>query len=197
MIGSLYLPGRSPLHRLPAGLKAAALPVFGTVLFLVERIVPLAAALALVIALHALARVPPRLVLRQLRPAAGILLVLFLSQLWLADLSEATVLVLRFVVLILAAALVTLTTRSADLVAALERALRPLGMLGADPRKFGLAIALTLRFIPVLAVVAEEVREAQRARGRDRSILALAVPLIVRTLKLADEVAEAIDARGG
>ena len=42
---------------------------------------------------------------------------------------------------------------------------------------------------------ARVVREAQRARGLDRHPLALAVPLVLRTLKMADEVAEAIEAR--
>ena len=54
---------------------------------------------------------------------------------------------------------------------------------------------MVLRFIPVIAQVAHEIRDAQRARGLDRSIVAMVVPLIIRTLKMADDVADAIDAR--
>ncbi len=54
---------------------------------------------------------------------------------------------------------------------------------------------MVLRFIPVIATVASEIRDAQRARGLDRSILAMIVPLIIRTLKMADDVADAIEAR--
>jgi hypothetical protein len=36
-------------------------------------------------------------------------------------------------------------------------------VVGVNPAKVGLAIALTLRFIPVLAAIAAEVREAQRS----------------------------------
>ena len=60
--------------------------------------------------------------------------------------------------------------------------------------KVGLAISLAIRFIPAVAAIVEEVREAQRARGQDRSMIALAVPVIIRLLKMADEIAEAIDA---
>ncbi len=49
--------------------------------------------------------------------------------------------------------------------------------------------------MPVLASVAADIREAQAARGLDRSVFALAVPLTLRTLRMADEIAEAIDAR--
>ena len=58
-----------------------------------------------------------------------------------------------------------------------------------------LALSLTLRFIPVLAQVVQDVQEAQRARGLERNLVALAAPVIVRTLKMADDVADAIDAR--
>jgi biotin transport system permease protein len=39
------------------------------------------------------------------------------------------------------------------------------------------------------------VREAQRVRGLERSILAVAMPVIVRTLKMGNEIGEALDAR--
>ena len=50
--------------------------------------------------------------------------------------------------------------------------------------------------IPVLGQVTTEVREAQSARGQSRNIVAVAIPVVVRTLKMADAVSEALDARG-
>ena len=90
---------------------------------------------------------------------------------------------------------ITLTTKTSDMLASLERALHPLKPLGVNPEKVSLAISMVLRFIPVIATVASEIRDAQRARGLDRSILAMIVPLIIRTLKMADDVADAIEAR--
>ncbi|CPR10533.1 cobalt transport protein [Bordetella pertussis] len=71
----------------------------------------------------------------------------------------------------------------------------------------GLAMAVTLttpvpalidalRFIPEIWRNYQEIREAQAARGLGAHPLALLVPLVVRTLKRAEEVAQAIDARG-
>ena len=52
------------------------------------------------------------------------------------------------------------------------------------------------RFIPLLFDQFAEIREAQRARGLDRNIFALLMPLMIKTLKMADNLTEAIEARG-
>lgn len=191
----LYIHADTPVHALAPGAKVAALALVGTVLFLVSDWRLLAGALAGVVMLYALARIPARVALAQLRPALWILGLLFLVQAALESVEAGAVLVLRFGALILLAALVTLTTRVSDMIDALEAGLRPLARVGVNPARTSLALALAIRFIPVLTEVAAEVREAQRARGLDRSLTALALPVIVRTLKMADEIADAIDAR--
>ncbi|BDA83867.1 cobalt ABC transporter permease [Aureimonas sp. SA4125] len=195
MIGSTYVERDSALHRLRPGVKLVALPILGTLLFALPGLVPSAFGLALVLFLYAAAKIPPAVLLRQLRPVALVLAFIFLAQLWIAGLPLATLAVLRFLALILAAALVTLTTRSADMIAALEKGFSFLAFAGVDAAKCSLAISLVIRFFPVIQSVLSEVREAQAARGRSASLFALAAPVVVRTLKLADEVAEAIDAR--
>jgi biotin transport system permease protein len=104
--------------------------------------------------------------------------------------------VLRFTILVALAVLITLTTRISDMVDALERALRPLRVLGVNPAKISLMISLAIRFVPLLADLVREIQEAQRSRGLERSITAVAVPLIVKTLRMASVLTDAIDARG-
>jgi biotin transport system permease protein len=190
-----YVPGDSPVHRCPPGRKILLLVGAGSVLFAWPRLDLALAALGLAGLLYGMAGIPARLVLDQLRPLAWILAVLVLVQValdgWLAGLLVAA----RLAALVLLAGLVTLTTRSADLIEALQRGLAWLRFVGVNPAKVGLAIALTLRFIPVLAAIAAEVREAQRARGLERSLVALTVPVVVRMLKMSDDIAAAIDAR--
>jgi biotin transport system permease protein len=190
-----YVPGASPLHRCPAGAKILALIGAGSLLFAWPRLDLALAVLGLAGLLYRIAGIPVRLMLAQLRPLAWILSLLVLVQLaldgWLAGLLVAA----RLAALVLLAGLVTLTTRSADLIEALQRGLSWLRPLGVNPAKAGLAVALTLRFIPVLAAVTAEVREAQRARGLERSLVALTIPVVVRMLKMSDDIAAAIDAR--
>ena len=109
---------------------------------------------------------------------------------------RAVVVVGALAVLVLLAALVTLTTRTTDLVDAVVAGCRPLRVLRVDPERIGLMIALGIRCVPVVIGLAEEVRDAQRARGLTASPRAFAVPLIVRSLRHADSLGEALMARG-
>ncbi len=54
---------------------------------------------------------------------------------------------------------------------------------------------IAARFIPVMIGKFSEVREAQQARGLDKNVFVFAMPLIIRTIRMASEVAEALDAR--
>ena len=82
------------------------------------------------------------------------------------------------------------------LIDGIERGLPFLRPLGVNPAKVSLALSLALRFIPVLAQITQEVREAQRVRGLENSVIALAIPLFVRPLRMSDDIADAIEARG-
>ena len=195
MIASLYHAGDSPVHRAPPGLKLACLPFAGTALFLVPSVALSGAALVLVLLAFPLARLPGSILLRHLRAIGLVVALVAAAQVWFAGVEAAALFALRLSALLLLAALVTLTTRTSDIVSVLDRALRPLGPLGVDTRKVSLAIALTFRFLPLVTGVVSEIREAQAARGVEGSILRLAVPVIVRLLKTSDEIAEAIDAR--
>ena len=185
----------SVLHRLPVGLKLLGLLTAGSTLFLVVDWRWLGVFCVAVLLLYAVAGIGWRVIWLRLRPLVLVLAVLFAAQLLLDDARHAVAMVLRFAGLILLATLVSLTSRTSDMVAALERVLLPLARFGIDPAQISLVISLALRFIPVLGERVTQIREAQRARGLERNILALAVPLLLHCLRMADAVADAIDAR--
>ncbi|WP_279582507.1 energy-coupling factor transporter transmembrane component T [Fodinicola feengrottensis] len=94
------------------------------------------------------------------------------------------------------AGLLTLTTRTTELVATVEKLLQPLRRFGADPTRLGLLVALTLRSVPVLAEIASDIREAQRARGIAWSVRGFVLPFVIRTLRRTESLGEALVARG-
>ncbi|WP_197918750.1 energy-coupling factor transporter transmembrane component T family protein [Thiosulfatihalobacter marinus] len=192
----LYSPGTSVLHRLPPAPKLLALMIGATVMFLNENLLLTAAAAMAVLALYLLAQLSLKQALAQLRPLVWIFAIFFVLQWVFSGLELAAYVVLRLAALILLASLVTLTTRSSDMIDTLTRALRILKPIGANPAKIGLAISLALRFIPVLAQITADVREAQKARGLERSVIAVAMPVAIRTLKMADDISDAIESRG-
>ncbi|MDP9764846.1 energy-coupling factor transporter transmembrane component T family protein [Deinococcus enclensis] len=191
----LYVPRPSPLHALTPGPKLLALLLAGAGVFTLRSPGPLLLVLAAVVGLYGVARLGGRILWGQLRPTLALLAFFFAVQALTVNVDSGVVTVLRFAVMILLASLLTLTTRTSDLLATLERALQPLRRVGVNPEKVSLAVSLTLRFIPVVIGIVAEVRDAQRARGLDGSVLALAVPVIIRTLRMADDIADAIDAR--
>jgi biotin transport system permease protein len=191
----LYLHRDSPVHAVPAGAKMLGLLGAGTGLLLFHPLPVLSAALVATLGLYGLARLRPREVLPVLRLSAFVLGPLFVLHALLAGWVPALEAVLRLAVLLLLATLVSLTTRASDMLESLQRALRPLGRLGVSPARLGLLLSLTLRFIPLLALWLREVQEAQRVRGLDRDPFAVLVPLLVKTLRTADALADAIDAR--
>ncbi len=191
----LYLHRASPVHAVPAGAKMLALLAAGTGLLLFSSLPVLSGALVATLGLYVLARLRPREVAPVLRLSAFVLVPLFVLHALVSGWESALEAVLRLAVLMLLATLVSLTTRASDMLDALERALRPLARFGLNPARLGLLLSLTLRFIPLMATWLREIQEAQRVRGLDRNPLAVLVPLLVKTLRTADTLADAIDAR--
>jgi biotin transport system permease protein len=192
----LYVPGTSLVHRAPAGLKLVVMIAAGVASVFLRAPWQVAAALTVVLLAYRVAALPPRTVVRQVRPLLWIGLVTAGFHLVVNGWDRAVVVVGVLAVLLLLAALVTLTTRTTDLVDAVVTACRPLRVLRVDPERVGLMIALGIRCVPVVVGLAEDVRDAQRARGLTASPRAFAVPLIVRSLRHADALGEALAARG-
>ncbi|RWR15970.1 energy-coupling factor transporter transmembrane protein EcfT [Microbacterium enclense] len=194
---SLYRPGHSVLHRLPAGPKMLVLAVAAIAL----AALPTAAGAAAVCAgAVLLAYVVPGVGLRELgRQVWGlrwIFAVTAIGQLLFLGPEPALANTARVTAAVLVAALVPLTTRVDDLLDALERGLGPLRRIGMDTERAALLLAVTITTIPVLARLAAEVREAQRARGVRPSLRAGLVPFTVLSLRHADQLGEALAARG-
>lgn len=193
---SLHVPGDSPLHRLGVGWKY--------LLLLAVTIPALAAGnpwvslglLAVTMLLLAACGVG-------LRYAWGIPLGLWLLLAFLAGYHvlvgtpvTGLVVATNLLVAVYASRLVTLTTPGAVLIDALVSLLRPLRAVGVDPERVGLAVAIMLASIPVLLDSFGQVRQAARARGRERHLVALVTPVVIRTVGHAQAVGAALAARG-
>ncbi|MCF6742799.1 energy-coupling factor transporter transmembrane protein EcfT [Blastococcus sp. KM273128] len=198
---ALYVPRRSPVHRVPAGGKLLALAALAVLLFAVPTVPVAGGALVGVLTVGLLAaRVPVATLARQARTVRWWLAGLFVFHALFTDVPTAALTVLRLLALVLAAAVVTATTRVTEMVAVIERLCAPLRVLGVRPARIGLVVSMALRFIPVLAERAERIREAQAARGGSargiRGIRTTVTPLLVQLLQMAHTVSEALDARG-
>jgi biotin transport system permease protein len=192
----LFVPGASVVHRASAGAKLGVLVAVGVASVWLDNVVGVAALWLALTAAYAVARLPLRLVLAQLKPLVLLLGAVAVFQVLVAGWERAVVIVGLVGALVLLAGLVTLTTRTQDLLDVVVRVLGPLRRFGVDPERVGLLLALAIRSVPVVLGLAEEVRDAQRARGARLSARAFAAPMIIRALRHADDLGEALVARG-
>jgi biotin transport system permease protein len=183
------------VHRTPALVKLGLLAVIVTVVALQSSLVGLGAASVLVVGLFLLARVPFALAWRQVVPILWVLAFAVPVQVIFGGWEAAVVMAVRLVLAVVLAAVYTLTTPVTATLDAVQALLRPFRRW-VDADRVGLALALTIRCVPLLAELVREVLEARKARGAEGSMLALAVPVIVRALRTAEHLGEALTARG-
>lgn len=194
---SLYVEGTSAMHRLSPRLKLLAMVILGLLLFIREDLALLGLAVLVTAGIYISVGLPLAQALMRLRPVFLTIVVVALFSLVFNPWHVAVVALLRLTALMLLAAAVTATTTIAQFieeVTALARPLERTGLVRADD--IGLAVGLVLRFVPEIVNRYHAIREAHAARGLKARTVTMLVPLIILTLRDADNIAAAIDARG-
>jgi energy-coupling factor transport system permease protein len=126
----------------------------------------------------------------------------------LSDIGVGLMLLVRFSALVLALSLASYTLSSGELTLALSHLLRPLARLGLPVYDLVMVLQIALRFLPLLAQTAERIAKSQASRGADwdahggsllaraRRIVPMVVPMFLVSLRRAETMALAMDARG-
>jgi energy-coupling factor transport system permease protein len=123
----------------------------------------------------------------------------------LAGLQQGFFVVWRFLCLIVAAVLLTMTTAPSQMIAAIKYFLRPLKCLRVPIDDIAVMIMLALRLMPISLAEKERIEIAQKARGynlyksgfimRIKVFLSLTLNILLSVFRRADELALAMDAR--
>lgn len=194
---TLTSPVETWAHPLPAGLKLAGLAAATTGLFALGSPVVLAAAFVAAAGLYLTGGKRFALAgLRQLTSLWPFVLIVGIWHLWSADLPGGAAILLRMVTAVALATFVTMTTRLSDMLSVFERLARPLSPI-LPPRRLAVAFALVIRFIPVMLDRMALIRQSWAARSRQAPRWRVLVPATLAALDDADQVAEALRARGG
>lgn len=195
---SLTSPVRTRAHGWPAGAKLLALCVASVALFAAPDLWVQIGAALFVLVLYALPGVVfLRHGLRRLWPLWPFVTVLLAWHLVTGVPREGAMISLRMLSAVGLANLVTMTTSLAEMMAVVNRLLRPFARFGVNLRAIELAAAMVIRFTPVLAHKGAALTLAWRARSRRRAGWRVIMPFMVLALDDADHVADALRARGG
>jgi energy-coupling factor transport system permease protein len=140
-------------------------------------------------------------------PGELALLTLGPLQVTASDLLAGLTLLVRFAGLILAIGLTTFTLSTSEMTRALNQLLGPLARIGLPAQDLVMVVQVTLRFLPMLAQSAERIAKAQASRGADwdshkgnllarvRQVTPVIIPLFLASLRKAEQMALAMDAR--
>lgn len=218
-----YIPGNSLIHRLDPRSKLIAMILYIIIVFWANNFITNLIMLTFTLVVIFLSQVKLSFFFNGIKPMVGIILFttifqmlftqggeVFLS-LWIIKitsygLSQAALIFMRFLLIILFSTLLTLTTTPLSLADAVESLLKPLERLKVPAHEIGLMLSLSLRFVPTLMDDTTRIMNAQRARGVDfgegnliqkvKSIIPILIPLFASSFKRADALAIAMEARG-
>ena len=218
-----YIPGDSFVHRLDPRSKLLAMLVFLVVVFWANNVVTNLIMLVFTGVAVFLSQIPLRFFVNGVKPMIGIILfttmfqILFTQQgtplfsIWFIrvtdfGLSQALLIFMRFMLIILMSTILTLTTMPLSLADAVESLLKPLRVIKVPAHEIGLMLSLSLRFVSTLMDDTTRIMNAQRARGVDfgegnlmqkvKTIIPILIPLFASSFKRADALATAMESRG-
>ena len=223
MILGRYIPGNSIIHRLDPRSKLVAMilliiiafwannPITNLILFIATGIFVI------------LSEVPLSFFIKGLRSMFFLIAFTTLFQLFFISgghvlfemgfikitsygIEQAGIIFCRFVLIIFFSTLLTLTTMPLSLATAVESLLGPLKRFKVPVHEIGLMLSMSLPFVPTLMDDTIRIMNAQKARGVDfgegnviqkvKAMIPILIPLFATSLKRADSLATAMEARG-
>lgn len=197
-----HVPGTSLLHRMPLAPKAALLFAVAVLCLASPLISPVvgavitSATLTAVVVAHFVAGLSWPRMWRAVKLMLIFLVLIAIYQWWQHGPLVAWQVIAAIVATVLASNVLTATTPVDELLDGLAALVRPLERFGADPERFSLTVALMLRSIPFVIGAFSDVRDAARARGLERNLLARSLPVVIATVAYARATGEALAARG-
>ncbi len=217
-----YYPGKSLLHKLDPRAKLIITFWLIVVIFLCKSFYSLGLIALTAIGAAALSTVPPKMILKSLKPIVIILIFtavlnIFYTEggktyfeFWKIAVTEkgvntAIFTMIRIVSLVIISSLLTYTTTPTMLTDAIERILSPLKVFKIKVHTLAMMMTLALRFIPTLIEEIDRIMNAQKARGADlegggivqraRALVPIFIPLMVSSFRRAYELAFAMTCR--
>jgi len=186
---SLYRPGSSIVHRVPAGWKLLALAT-GVTLFSIygKTLVGSAIAFTVTLVTHLLAGIGLREFGKQLWQLKVLLAIVLIPQLIFNGYVTGSYNTVTLISGVLLAGLVSLTTKTSEIVELIKRITRS--------QSFALLIALSINSIALVVGFSKSIAEASLARGVKPNPIRQIVTLFVVSLRYADDYAEGLAARG-
>lgn len=218
-----YIPNNSWIHRLDPRIKIIGMILLMVAIFIPADFEGYGVLLVVTVNLVLLSKLKFGFIIKSLKPVMFMLLFLLVINIVLIRtgfvivnvlglrvysdaLYQTLYIVTRLLLMIMVTTLLTATTKPLDLTLGIEDLLAPFKLFKVPAHEIAMMISIALRFIPTLIEEAQRIMKAQASRGVDLNegkikekiiaILSLIVPLFVSSFQRAEELADAMEARG-
>lgn len=189
------------IHRLEPRIKILLVVFISIFLFLLKSYSSFILISIFIILLIILSKIKLFNILRNLRPFLFFFVFIFLMYFLFSknELAKGIITIWRFTLLIIIASILTFSTTISQLVYAIEKLFMPLKLIKISPRNIAVMVSATIRFIPLLFLEANKIRDAQKSRGANlkkfKHISGFVVALLRKTFDKASNLADAMESR--
>lgn len=131
---------------------------------------------------------------------------IFNINIYTGALYQTALIFFRLMSMIFLSSILTMSTKPLDLTLGIEQMLSPLKRFKFPAHEIAMMISIALRFIPTLIEETNKIMIAQTSRGVDfnakklsikiKAVVALLIPLFVACFQRAEDLANAMEARG-
>ena len=218
-----YIPLDSPVHRLDPRAKIGAMLIMLIAIFLPAGWTGYAILFVLVSFMIVLSKLSFGFIWKSMKPMLIMLVFLLIInilvvhtgtvwleigpvKIWSDAVIQTLYIVVRLLLMIMITTCLTATTKPLDMTLGIEDLLQPFEKIGVPSHEIAMLISIALRFIPDLIDETVRIMKAQESRGVDlkegrlsekiMAILSLIVPLFVSAFQRAEDLANAMEARG-
>lgn len=217
-----YFPGQSFVHLLDPRIKIIITFLFIVLIFFIKTYLGYGIVFLSLLAVIAISKIPPKYVLKGLRPLLFIIILTFILNVFFTSgetilwsiwrlkitqegLRQGIFMAFRLILLVAGTSMLTLTTSPIALTDGIESLLKPLKIIRFPVHELAMMMTIALRFIPTLLEETDKIMKAQMARGADfesgniiqraKALVPLLVPLFISAFRRADELAMAMESR--
>ena len=218
-----YIPLDTPIHRLDPRAKILAMLIALVAIFIPAGWYGYGIIAVVILFVIHLSKIKLKVIFKAFKPM--IFMMCFLLVINVLSVKEGTLLldlgfleiyskaiidtlyiIVRLLLMIMITTILTMTTKPLDLTLGIEYLLTPFKKIGVPAHEIAMIISIALRFIPTIIEETMRIMNSQKSRGVDfeegklkekiSAIISLIVPLFSVSLLRADELANAMEARG-
>ena len=218
-----YIPLDSPIHKLDPRAKIMAMLITLVAIFMPAGWLGYAILFVVIAALIIRAGLSFTYIWKSMKPmmvmmifllimnilvlrTGPVLVTIFGFNIYTQAVMQTLYIVVRLLLMIMITTLLTATTKPLDMTLGIEDLLKPFEKIHVPAHEIAMLISIALRFIPDLIDETTRIMKAQESRGVDMkegkvkekivAILSLIVPLFVSAFQHAEDLANAMEARG-